>query len=543
MILRFVLLLVAVSGLRVAAQSTWTADTWNIAAAGEVRSDSAGALVLGEVDPRTNLALQKTAVDHLGATPKITDGSTTRTSAWNSLREEAFNFFVQVDLEESRLVNRVVVLPVDGDEGSTDFMKGYSIQTSLDNTVFKEQVFYNRNLNKVIDTTFAPVLARYLRVQVKAVDNVHKVQIAELEVYGAGFLSAGSFTSEVANLRSAKNFGQLRWDAEVPEGTELTLRVRTGPTATPGDTWSDWTRTSASAEGVLIELPEPRRYFQYQVNLRTTDPEVSPRLRRLALDYGDPLAQEITGAVVREDEGGAEPDTLAPDEAPVGRPSSFLYRVQAKMGAGVGFDVLRLQLPNRAQVEQVQVDGAQLVAGTDYTLEGDTTTVDLRFTSRISRDADIQVKLSTVLFDELNPFGGEVIDSGQPDNPQEIEADSPGALEIFGVGLIDEVLEKTRVIVAPNPFSPNGDGRFDKVQFRYELAKLSIPRPVTLRIFDLTGRPIHQLELAQKSGTHSLEWDGRDEDEKTVPPGLYLFQIDVDSGEGIAFNGVIGVSY
>ena len=47
----------------------------------------------------------------------------------------------------------------------------------------------------------------------------------------------------------------------------------------------------------------------------------------------------------------------------------------------------------------------------------------------------------------------------------------------------------------------------------------------------------------QKSGSHLLEWDGRDDDGDVVAPGLYLFQVDVDSGEEVSFNGAVGVSY
>jgi hypothetical protein len=545
MLVGFALLLLAMFGLPASAQSTWSSEAWNIAAGGEVDSDSTGALLLGRVDPKTNLALQKTAVDHAGSPVKVTDANTTRNSAWNTLRQEAFNFFVQVDLGEPRLVNRVVVLPVDGDEGATDFMKGYSIQTSLDNIVFKERVSNTRNLDKVIDATFAPAASRYVRVQVKAVDNVHKVQVSELEVYGTGYVSAGSFVSEVTDFarRSPKNFGRMRWEADVPEGTELNLQVRTGPTTTPGDTWSDWTPPARTDTSLLIELPEPRRYLQYRVNLTSTDPEITPRLRRLEVKYADPLSQTVTGVVTRDDEGVTGPDTLDANEAPVGQPRRFLYRLRVTMGGASGFDIVRLDLPNRALVESVRIGGAQQVGGSDYTLSEETTTVDIHLARRITGDATIDVRLNTALFDELNVFGGAVVDSGRPDNPQEIEAASAGSLTVFGVGLVAEVMEKTRVTVGPNPFSPNGDGRFDAVQFRYELAKISVPRPVSLRIFDLTGRPIRQIELAQKSGTQLLEWDGRDEEEKVVPPGLYLFQIEVDSDEGVAFNGLVGVSY
>jgi len=542
---RFLLLVIAVSALPISAQNIFVIESWEGTSGEEVQVDSAEALILGNVDPGTNLALRKPAVDQAGDPVNVTDGDSGRRSAWNTLIESAYNFFVQVDLEEPRLVDRVVVVPVSGND--TDFMKGYSIQTSLDNIVFKEQVINTRNLKNLIDTTFAPVVARYVRVQVKAIDRVHDVQVSELEVYGGGFRSAGSFTSPVADfgVGAAKNFGQVRWEGDVPEGTELTLQFRTGPTVTPNASWSDWTSPSSAAEGVLVELPEPRRYFQYQVNLTATDPGVTPRLTRLEVDYGDPLAAAIAGEVGRDDEGMAIPDTLPADEAPVGQVRHFLFRVQVDMGSGTGFDIMRLKMPNRAQVEQVAVDGAELAVNTDYTLTIDTTTVDIRFAQRIVADADVEVRFSTVLFDELNVFGGQAIDQDYPENPQEIEASASReeALAIFGDGLIDEVFDKGTLTVAPNPFSPDGDGRFDVVQFQYELAKLSVPRSVVLHLFNLTGRPVRRIELQQKSGTYVVEWDGRDDDDELVPPGLYLFQFDVDSGERVEFNGAIGVSY
>jgi gliding motility-associated-like protein len=117
------------------------------------------------------------------------------------------------------------------------------------------------------------------------------------------------------------------------------------------------------------------------------------------------------------------------------------------------------------------------------------------------------------------------------------------ALAIFGVGVSDRVFDKGSLTVAPNPFSPNGDGRFDEVEFSYELAKIGTPQRVRLRIFDLRGRELQELTFRQKSGSHTVKWDGRGEDGQLVPPGLYLFQVNVDSGRPVRFSGSVVVSY
>lgn len=539
-------LVLAALSLPAGAQNRWTVEAWRIADGGEVEADSVGGLVLGRVDPAVNLALQKRAVDHTGDTPRITDGDRGRSSAWNSLQEEAFNFFVQVDLEEPRLVDRVVVAPVDGND--TDFMKGYSIQTSTDDIVYRERVLNKRNTANLIDTSFAPVLARYVRVQVKAVDNVHKVQLSELEVYGTGFRSAGTYLSEVVDfaVSRAKNLGRARWVADRPEGTGLILEFRTGPSAAVGASWSDWAAADREADSLLLTLPEPRRYLQYRATLTTRDPTVTPRLSRLDVEHEEPLAATVTASVAKAQGEEGVRDSLGADEVSVGQLQAFVYQLRVVMGSGRGFDALRLRAPNRSQVEQVRRDGQRL-AGDEYSLGGDTTTVEVRFAQRIQANAVIEVDFRTALFDDENRFRGELLADEQPLNPQEVEAmasgDRPDGLVLYGVGLPKRILAKDRIWVAPNPFSPNGDGRFDTVQIRYELAKVAVARPVTVRVFDLSGRCLRTIHTLQKSGTHIVEWDGRADDGARVPPGMYLFQVDVDSGIEARFNGAIGVVY
>ncbi len=541
MMIRHILLALLVGAGAAGAQNTFTVEDWTEEVGGDVQVDSTGALVLGRVNPEDNLALQKPAVDHTGQTARVTDGNFTRNSAWNSLTSGAFNFFVQVDLEEPRLVDRVVVAPVR--DNDIDFMKGYSIQTSTDNIVFSEQVLNTRNLNNLIDTTFAPVTARYIRVQVKAIDRVHNVQMSELEVYGGGFLSANTVGLPVLDIGEgvAKNLGQVSWTADTPEGTSLTLQFRSGSTASPDGSWSDWTEPIDSGAGVLLDLPEPRRYLQYQVNLQTSDPGLAPRLQLLEIDLDEPLADGVSAEVVRDTALDEAADSLAVDEAPVGQARNFLYRAQVNMGAGTGFDVLRLGMPNRATVNFVRLDGQNL----DGQWPTGEQIVDIVLDQSLNQDALIEIGFSIVLFDERNVFSGQVLDQNRPNNPQVI---APGdgrdeSLAVFGVGLLERVLDKGAFSVTPNPFSPDGDQLFDRVQFSYELAKLSIERPVSLRIFDLTGRPVRRIDTMQKSGAQIVEWDGMDQEGEIVPPGLYLFQLDIDSGEGVSVNGTVGVSY
>ena len=524
------------------AQQTFEIVTWAPADGSTVQSDSSGALILGDVDAETNLADRKIAVDQTGQSARVTDANMTRNSAWNSLTPSSFNFFVQLDLEEPRLIDRVAIRPVTGN--TTDFVKGYSLQTSTDNVVFFEQVLQERNLNIDIDTSFAPVVAQYVRVQVKAIDRVHNVVISEVEVYGQGFVSSAQFDSEAIDFGDAadKNFGIARWTPVIPEGTSLAVSFRIGSTSSPSaedDDWSAWTEPSTENDGVLIELPEPARYLQYRVMMTSGDPSVTPRLEGLQIDYGEPLAVSFSGSVTRTLTGAAD-DTLTVDEASIGDEHEFDLHLQAEAGAG-GFDILRLKLPNAASVEEVLLNGEAVQA--TLTMSG--STIDLDFGRTLTGSNTFDLRFGSVLFDERNVFSAEVLDSARPDNPQQVAANDvrDDALVIFGVGVSDNVFDKGSLTVTPNPFSPNGDGRFDVVEFSYALAKIGTPQRVRLRVFDLRGRELQELTLQQKSGSHTVTWDGRGEDGQLVPPGLYLFQVDVDSGKPVRFNGSVVVSY
>ena len=274
--------------------------------------------------------------------------------------------------------------------------------------------------------------------------------------------------------------------------------------------------------------------------MTTGDPSVTPRLEGLQIDYGAPLALSFTGTVTRTLTGAAD-DTLAVSEAPIGDEGEFDLHLQAEAGAG-GFDLLRLRLPNRAIVNQLLLNGA---AVDDVVMTTNGATIEMAFGRTLTGSNTFDIRLSTVLFDERNVFIAEVLDTAQPRNPQQVGAsdEREDALAIFGVGVSDRVFDKGSLTVAPNPFSPNNDGRFDEVEFSYELAKIGTPQRVRLRVFDLRGRELQELTFQQKSGSHTVTWDGRDEDGQLVAPGLYVFQVDVDSGKPVHFNGSVVVSY
>jgi hypothetical protein len=72
----------------------------------------------------------------------------------------------------------------------------------------------------------------------------------------------------------------------------------------------------------------------------------------------------------------------------------------------------------------------------------------------------------------------------------------------------------------PNPFNPT--------------TNLSFPLPkggdVTLTIYNLLGQPVRKLVHEQRAaGTHTVVWDGRNENGEQVPSGVYHYRLQAGS--------------
>jgi hypothetical protein len=104
-------------------------------------------------------------------------------------------------------------------------------------------------------------------------------------------------------------------------------------------------------------------------------------------------------------------------------------------------------------------------------------------------------------------------------------SDDAGVAVLPAVGVPD-VGSGARVYPGrPNPFRSAVTVAFD----------LEEPAPVRLRIYDLAGRPVRTLlqDVLLEPGVFSYRWDGRDDRGREVPPGAYLYRLDV----GAAVHG------
>lgn len=76
------------------------------------------------------------------------------------------------------------------------------------------------------------------------------------------------------------------------------------------------------------------------------------------------------------------------------------------------------------------------------------------------------------------------------------------------------------IAVTPNPVTTSGD-----IHYNYK-GQLQ-DAPVTIKIFNLTGKQIRTLTGTARIGNNATMWDGRDDDGTDVPPGLYVFVLNI----------------
>ena len=101
------------------------------------------------------------------------------------------------------------------------------------------------------------------------------------------YSSQGTLTSAPIDGIKPSAWRSLRWEAKLPEGTDILLAVALSD---DGRTWSRWhvvaSQSQPGSNVVPLELPVSR-YFRYQATLVTADPNRSPVLQEITVSEED----------------------------------------------------------------------------------------------------------------------------------------------------------------------------------------------------------------------------------------------------------------
>jgi hypothetical protein len=105
---------------------------------------------------------------------------------------------------------------------------------------------------------------------------------------------AGEYTTPVLDARTQAAWGRIVWDADLAPGATIQLQSRSGNTAEPNATWTDWSPFYSKAEEQV--LSPKSRFLQVKVLFRTPSGKASPVFNRLTVFY---LQSNVAPSVTR----------------------------------------------------------------------------------------------------------------------------------------------------------------------------------------------------------------------------------------------------
>ena len=422
------------------------------------------------------------------------------------------------------------------------------------------------NLSPVVGLDIEPQIARHVYLHPLEVGETWEV--AEFEVYGRGFVPQASFLSDPIDLGRASSLGRIWWSGQLDREAKIVIQSRSGsddqpeiywrktgvgaeevPLGTNGrpmsrqvygampqnvqgritqdlENWSVW-HTYEYADGLAgaqILSPSPRQYVQLRLDFFSA---------RLAGGQIDSLFFEFSQPpVVAEAIGEIYPPFVESAD-----PVRFTYAVRTRLEAEQsGFNVLEVRTPARLEaVHAVRIDRE----GVNFTPSFDPAAPHqfaVQF-DRIDQDQTLlEVDFAARVFSYGTTFSGAVSDADRDEVPQSVipgDAMSELLSEALDVRtpLKGSLLSAAQVV--PNPFSPNGDGVNDQVQFSYTLLRLTEVVPLETEIYTLAGNRVRTLGSGEGgSALYQTAWDGRDDEGELVAPGLYIYRVAVEAGSG-----------
>ena len=130
----------------------------------------------------------------------------------------------------------------------------------------------------------------------------------------------GVYLSAPQDAMTVARWGRIGWRSQTPAASKVELSTRTGNSATPDDTWSDWSTPYASADGSAIASPVGR-YLQWRARLERKPGSDGPTLSSVSVTYVQsnlpPVARRLEllpPGVVRERSASppeVDPESLA----------------------------------------------------------------------------------------------------------------------------------------------------------------------------------------------------------------------------------------
>ncbi|MBT5142620.1 MAG: hypothetical protein HOJ45_29715 [Gemmatimonadetes bacterium] len=399
-------------------------------------------------------------------------------------------------------------------------------------------------------------------------------EIDEFQVWGAGFVLSSTYRSQVIDLGGLVNLGRIDWHGQIPEGTSVSIRTRTGRTTEPNryfertgfgltgqtqvsraryeslrasqqgdvvidtENWDEWSAPYA-VSGIQLHALGPRRALEVEVSFESDTPLQRPRLDSLSIEFSQNLlADDLIGEI--------EPAEVVPGEV-----NSLRYWFRAVLGRNnMGFDGLRIDTPASilsGSIRNLKIDGESV----PFLSSIDSAGVSIHFAAdAVEAQADtvlVSVDFDARVFLHGTPFSGRVLDERTGEVSQDVlpgDANPEAGSDEVGVfwdltgDLISAFEVSNRVV------TPNRDGSNDDLVLNYSLLQLISDVDVEFEILDMSGQRIFRQRQLQAAGRHELMWNGIRADGRQAPPGLYVYRLVVSGAhKDQSRTGTLAIAY
>ncbi|HUF47230.1 MAG TPA: hypothetical protein VMM93_05380, partial [Vicinamibacterales bacterium] len=209
--------------------------------------------------------------------------------------------------------------------------------------------------------------------------------------------SPATYLSRVLDTRTVATWGLLRWEAT----GAVSLSTRSGNTARPDDSWSDWSAPSSAGEGVMAVSP-PARFIQWRAVLETTGTGPSPVLSTVTLAYLPRNSRPVVASVTAHPPGVVFQRSFANEDGAI----AGLDDMTAATRRPPGDSAPPTPSPGRRMFQR----GLQTVAWKAEDADGDR----LTYTLRIRRDPDAEWReLRTGLLDTIYVWDTTTVPDGR----------------------------------------------------------------------------------------------------------------------------------
>ena len=439
------------------------------------------------------------------------------------------------------------------------------------------------NVQDTIDVRFPSSLARSVGLMLYRI-SPKAVTVAEVEIYGEGYINQAAYVGPFLDLGEPAIWGDVRWRGRKDPEAGVFIQSRSGkdlgpkvywrftgrgnetsrfdvngnlldaaayallkpgeaaPITYDTDNWSFWTAPYAFADssGTPVLSPAPSSVLQLRLDFLSTFRDGGEVEFIEFAATRPPLVEEVVGEIY-------------PLEVPLGEIAQFTYAIRPTIRPQhSGFDQVEIATPfGLAGVDLVKISGNPVEF--EMSVEGpDSTLFTLQLPGhRKAEDSGgvIEVVFRAPVLRYSTTFDGWIRDT---DRPLELaQRISPGnatnRLPSNALAVRTSFSERllAGLQVEPRIATPNGDGVNETINFSFNLLQLTDEVPLRVEIFDLSGRPVRTLHQGlQRSGRFGYSWDGRDESESVVRPGLYIYRIAVEAGAGEdQRSGVVAVAY